>query len=116
MVKNEREGSDGRTAINSCIPAVQTCSLIERVIDFCHVYICQLPGLSGLAIGLISSALFLVLAVTCGAVFFKAGGSSCRRKSNPRTLTSEINTTEQTAPLTETKAVERNSFRMESKL
>lgn len=66
-------------------------------------------GLSGLAIALFSSALFLVLAVTCGAVFFKAGGSSCRRKSNPRTLTSEINTTE-------TKAVERNSFRMESKL
>ena len=52
------------------------------------------------AIAVISSVVFLVLVVICGVVLFKAGVISRERKRITNTkLTTEINLSEQTAPL-----------------
>lgn len=52
------------------------------------------------AIAVISSVVFLVLVVICGIVLFKAGVISRERKRITNTkLTTEINLSEQTAPL-----------------
>ena len=52
------------------------------------------------AIAVISSVVILVLVVICGVVLFKAGVISRERKRITNTkLTTEINLSEQTAPL-----------------
>ena len=67
---------------------------------------CLFVGLTQTAIAVISCVVLLVLVVICGVVLFKAGVFSRERKRITNTkLTTEINLSEQTAPLRDSDSV-----------